>query len=86
MTVIQSNSAQMLFVAFKYTVYGLLILNIGLFFQEESAAIEQTFSQGMVLSELIQGYAATIDTAAWVAYLNPKSFRLSAMAAVIAVP
>ena len=81
MTVIQSNSAQLLFVAFKYTVYGLLILNIGLFFQEESVAIEQTFSQGMVLSELIQGYAATIDTAAWVLLLLMFELETSVVSA-----
>ena len=55
--------------AFKYSIYGLLTLNIFLFFQEESLAIQQTFSQGMNLGDIIQGYAATIDTAAWVLLL-----------------
>ena len=81
MTAIQANPAQMLFAAFKYTVYGLLIVNIGLFFQEESAAIEQTFSQGMLLSEVIQGYAATIDTAAWVLLLLMFELETSVLSA-----
>ena len=40
--------------AFKYSIYGLLTLNIFLFFQEESLAIQQTFSQGMNLGDIIQ--------------------------------
>ena len=62
-------SAQLVFRAFKYTVYALLTLNIFLFFQEESLATAQTFSQGMSLQNIIQGFAATIDTAAWVLLL-----------------
>jgi hypothetical protein len=60
---------QLVFRAFKYTVYALLTLNIFLFFQEESLATAQTFSQGMSLQNIIQGFAATIDTAAWVLLL-----------------
>ena len=56
-------------------------MNIGLFFQEESAAIEQTFSQGMLLSEVIQGYAATIDTAAWVLLLLMFELETSVLSA-----
>lgn len=62
-------SVQLVFRAFKYTVYALLTLNIFLFFQEESLATAQTFSQGMSLQNIIQGFAATIDTAAWVLLL-----------------
>ena len=62
-------SAQLVFRAFKYTVYTLLTLNIFLFFQEESLATAQTFSQGMSLENIIQGFAATIDTGAWVLLL-----------------
>ncbi|MDG1165071.1 MAG: hypothetical protein P8N61_06840 [Porticoccaceae bacterium] len=51
--------------AFKYSVYALLGLNILLFFQEELLATAQTFSQGMNLVDIIQGFTATIDTAAW---------------------
>ena len=56
----------LIFKAFKYTVYALLSVNIALFFQEEMLATEQTFSQGINLVDIIQGFAATIDTAAWV--------------------
>ncbi|MDB3966751.1 hypothetical protein N9399_03260 [Porticoccaceae bacterium] len=62
-------SAQLVFKAFKYTVYALLTLNIFLFYQEESLATAQTFSQGISLENIIQGFAATIDTAAWVLLL-----------------
>ncbi|MBT5577124.1 MAG: hypothetical protein HOJ99_01360 [Porticoccaceae bacterium] len=62
-------SSQLLFNAFKYTVYALLTLNIFLFYQEESLATTLTFSQGINLDDIIQGYAATIDTAAWVILL-----------------
>lgn len=60
---------QLIFKAFKYTVYALLTLNIALFFQEELAATEQTFSHGINLVDIIQGFAATIDTTAWVLLL-----------------
>lgn len=58
-----------LFNLFKYTVYCLLALNVVLFFQEEWLATRQTFSQGMTLGQIIEGFAATIDTAAWVLLL-----------------
>ena len=61
--------ANVMYRAFKYSVFGLLTLNIFLFFQEESLAIQQTFSQGINLDNIIQGYAATIDTAAWILLL-----------------
>jgi len=60
---------QLIFRLFKYIVYALLTFNIYLFFQEEWLATEQTFSQGIVFSDLISGFAATIDTAAWVLLL-----------------
>ncbi len=59
-------SSQIVYKIFKYAVYVSLILNIFLFFQEESLATQQTFSQGIGIADIIQGFAATIDTAAWV--------------------
>jgi len=64
-----SSKTAMLYNAFKYTVYALLTINIVLFFQEELLATEQTFSQGINLVDIIQGFAATIDTTAWVLLL-----------------
>ena len=58
-----------LYQLFKYTVYGLLTLNIYLFFIEEWAAAPHRFSDGIVLTDIIIGFAATIDTAAWVVLL-----------------
>ncbi|MBT4213774.1 MAG: hypothetical protein HOE23_06565, partial [Porticoccaceae bacterium] len=69
MKAFSSVQLDLLYRAFKYFVYGLLTLNIGLFFQEESLATQQTFSQGITLEDIIQGFAATIDTAAWVLLL-----------------
>ena len=68
-----------LYKVFKYSVYALLTLNIFLFFQEESLAIQQTFSQGIDLGNIIQGYAATIDTAAWVLLLLLFEFETSVL-------
>lgn len=54
---------------FKYSVYGLLTLNVYLFFAEEWAASAHRFVDGVALVDVIQGYAASIDTAAWVVLL-----------------
>lgn len=58
-----------LYTAFKYTVYALLTLNIFLFFAEEYKAALLQFADGIAASELIEAFAATIDTAAWVVLL-----------------
>lgn len=57
------------FQLFKYSVYALLTLNIYLFFSEEWAASAYRFSNGIDLSDIIEGFAASIDTAAWVVLL-----------------
>ncbi len=58
-----------IFQLFKYAVYALLTLNIFLFFAEEWAASAHRFTSGLALADIIEGYAATIDTAAWVILL-----------------
>ena len=58
-----------IFQLFKYSVYALLTLNVYLFFAEEWAASPHRFANGIVLSDIIEGFAATIDTAAWVILL-----------------
>ena len=62
------NSAA-LFQTFKYIVYVLLAINIYWFFREESTAAVVQFAGGVALSDLIEAYSATIDTAAWVVLL-----------------
>ena len=57
------------FALFKYFVYLALAANVGFFFIEEWLATQQVFQDGMAWGELIQGFAATIDTAAWVVLL-----------------
>ncbi len=71
---------QLIFKAFKYTVYAVLTLNIALFFQEELLATKQTFSQGINLIDIIQGFASTIDTAAWVLLLLLFELETSVLA------
>ena len=58
-----------LFQIFKYIVYTLLTFNIYLFFAEEHLAAQLQFPLGVALSEIIEAYASTIDTAAWVILL-----------------
>ncbi len=58
-----------IFQLFKYSVYALLTLNVYLFFAEEWAASAHRYADGIILSEIIEGFAATIDTAAWVVLL-----------------
>ncbi|QFU74267.1 hypothetical protein EY643_00610 [Halioglobus maricola] len=57
------------FTAVKYVVYVLLTFNVFLFLQEELSALEHTFVDGFELSQIIQVFSATIDTAAWVLLL-----------------
>jgi len=58
-----------IFQLFKYTVYALLTVNVYLFFSEEWAASAYRFSNGITLPEIIEGFTASIDTAAWVILL-----------------
>ena len=57
------------FAAVKYLTYSLLTVNVYLFMQEESAALQHTFADGFGPGDLIQAFSATIDTAAWVVLL-----------------
>ncbi len=58
-----------IFQLFKYSVYAFLSLNIYLFFAEEWAAAAYRFTDGLALTDIIEGFPATIDTAAWVVLL-----------------
>lgn len=58
-----------IFQLFKYIVYLLLTFNIYVFFAEEWAASAHRFSAGIGMDEIIEGFAATIDTTAWVVLL-----------------
>ena len=57
------------FQVFKCLIYVLLTANIFFFYQEESLAVKSTFSQGISITDIIQGFAATLDTVAWVMLL-----------------
>lgn len=58
-----------IYAVFRYSVYALLTLNIYLFFVEEWAAATLEFPDGVRLDKVIEAYASTIDTAAWVILL-----------------
>ncbi len=64
-----SDRRYQLFTAVKYLTYALLSFNVYLFFAEEVVAARTTFSDGIALDEIIQAYASSIDTAAWVILL-----------------
>ena len=66
-----------LFEIFRYLVYAALTTNIFLFYQEESLAVKSTFTQGIAISDIIGGFAATLDTAAWVMLLLLFEFNTS---------
>lgn len=54
---------------FKFAVYGLLMLNVILFFEDEWDAASHLFDAGVPLAEIITAFAASIDTFAWVVLL-----------------
>ncbi len=58
-----------IFQLFKYSVYALLTFDIYLFFAVEWEASAYRFADGIILSDIIQGFASSIDTAAWVVLL-----------------
>jgi hypothetical protein len=58
-----------LFQALKYLVYAALFGNIFFFLREELGSLEHTFSGVLSPGELVQVFAATLDTAAWVVLL-----------------
>lgn len=62
-------SRDKIFRLFKYTIYAFLTLNVYLFFAEEWAAAAHRFVDGIALEDVILGFAASIDTAAWVILL-----------------
>ena len=62
-------SRENIFRLFKYSVYAALTLNVYLFFSEEWAATAHRFADGVAIGHIIEGFAASIDTAAWVVLL-----------------
>jgi hypothetical protein len=68
-TIFGSSNRLRMFTAVKYLTYALLFVNIFLFLQEEMRALEHTFAGELELGQVIQSFAATIDTASWVLLL-----------------
>lgn len=57
------------FSVFKYLVYAALIANAALFFKDDWEAVSHVFRDGLPFAQVIEGFAASIDTAAWVVLL-----------------
>lgn len=58
-----------LFDALKYGIYALLMVNVVLFFLEDAGTIDFVYREAVPLGEVIDVFASTIDTAAWVVLL-----------------
>ena len=58
-----------LYQVFKYALYVFLSMNVYWFFAEEHAANALLYPDGVGLGDIIDAYAATVDTAAWVVLL-----------------
>ena len=72
-----------IFHVFKYTIYALLTFNVYLFFAEEWAASSHRFVDGVQFGDIIEGFAATIDTAAWVVLLLMFELQTSVLTDVV---
>ena len=57
------------FSVFKYLVYTALVANVALFFKDDWEAVSHVFQDGLPFTRIIEGFAASIDTAAWVVLL-----------------
>lgn len=68
-TFLGSNRRFQIFTAVKYLTYALLCFNVYLFLDEEMTSLEYTFTGALEPGQLVQVFAATIDTAAWVVLL-----------------
>jgi hypothetical protein len=66
---ISNPLAKKLYVVFKYIVFILLSINVFVFLQDELDANTHLFTNGISFSNIIEAYAATIDTASWVILL-----------------
>ena len=58
-----------LFLGVKYAVYLALLGNVYFFLQEELGSLQHTFAGRLSPGQLVQVFAATIDTTAWVILL-----------------
>ena len=57
------------FAVFKYLVYTALVANVALFFKDDWEAASHLFRDGLPFAQIIEGFAPSIDTAAWVILL-----------------
>jgi hypothetical protein len=62
-------NGKVLYQLFKYSIYGLLTINVFVFFGEEVLATRLEYPDGVTPGDFFKAYAATVDTAAWVILL-----------------
>lgn len=79
----------------KYVIYILLTANVAVFFSDEWLAADHTLASQWKLGDLIEAFAATIDTVAWVLlllifeletwHINPATMKRSVKHALILI-
>mgnify|MGYP007000264205 len=57
------------FKIFKYSIFALLGLNAVQYFLQDFAASQLVFSDGLPWLQVVEAYAVTIDTFAWIILL-----------------
>ena len=62
-------SRENIFQIFKYSIYVLLTANMYFFLEEEILAYPVRYPDGIEISKIYEGFAASIDTAAWLILL-----------------
>ena len=62
-------SKEKIFQIFKYSIYILLTANMYFFLEEEVLAYPIRYPNGIEFHQIYEGFAASIDTAAWLILL-----------------
>ena len=62
-------SNENIFQVFKYSIYVLVTANMYFFVEEEILAYPIRYPDGIAINEIYEGFAASIDTAAWLILL-----------------
>ena len=62
-------SNENIFQVFKYSIYVLVTANMYFFMEEEILAYPIRYPNGIAINEIYEGFAASIDTAAWLILL-----------------
>lgn len=58
-------NSEKLYQIFKYSIYGLLLVNLVVFMVEDYAASATTYKNGISLADIVNAFTASVDTLAW---------------------